>query len=100
MALADPDLRHGAPAALLLHLGAPRRLEVDAHLVDLHALLDQQPLGGLAEWARRGAVHQHLQFISPPAAQPAATRRCRPRDSPRACSRASSAPRALSPSAR
>src|SRR4051812_49889279 len=61
MALADPDLRHGAPAALLHHLGAPRRLEVDAHLVDLHAFLDQQSLGRLAERTGGGAVHQHLR---------------------------------------
>src|SRR5260221_129902 len=61
MALADPDLRHGAPAAALLHhLGAARRLEIDAHLVDLQTLLDQQPLGGVAERAGRGAVHEHF----------------------------------------
>src|SRR5207248_10363917 len=63
VALADPDLRHGAPAALVLHLGAARRFEIDADLVDLHALLDEQALGGLAERTGRCAVHQHLQLF-------------------------------------
>src|SRR5574341_1470670 len=45
VARADPDLRHGAPAAAFLrHLGAPLGLEVDADLLDLDALGAQQPL--------------------------------------------------------
>src|SRR5215208_7601863 len=59
VALADPDLRHRAPAAGLLgHLGAQLGLEVDADLLDLRAFLEQQALGRLAERARRGRVHQ------------------------------------------
>src|SRR5688572_19017526 len=61
MAAADPDLRHGAPAALLRHLGAALGLEVDADLVDLHALGEEQPLRRLAERARRGRIHQHAR---------------------------------------
>src|SRR5688572_547121 len=59
MALADPDLRHGAPAALLLHFGATLGLEVDADLFDARALRQEQSLRRLAERARRGRVHQH-----------------------------------------
>src|SRR5687767_5571082 len=59
MALADPDLRHGAPAALLLHLRAQLGLQVDADHLDLGLLLAQQPLGRLAERARRSGIHEH-----------------------------------------
>src|SRR5688572_18049293 len=59
MALADPDLRHGMAAAFLRHFRAPLGLEVDADLLDRHALREQQPLRRLAEGARRGGVHQN-----------------------------------------
>src|ERR1044071_5466424 len=62
MALADPDLGNRAPAALLHHLAAARRLEVDADLVDIgDALLLEQPLGRLAKGGGRGKVHSYLR---------------------------------------
>src|SRR6185436_8792731 len=67
VALADPDLRHGAAAAgLLRHLGAQLGLQVDADLLDLRAFRQQQALGRLAERARRGGVHQHTGLAQGP----------------------------------
>src|SRR5688572_17446114 len=60
VALADVDLRDGAPPRALHHLLAALGLEVDAHLLDLHALRLEQPLGHEAERAHAGRVHQHL----------------------------------------
>jgi len=66
----------------LRHLGAARRLQVDAHFLDVaHAFLREQPLRRLAERAGGGEVHQdarHGAATSPPAARPASTRRARP----------------------
>src|SRR5688500_8709103 len=82
--LADPDLRHRAPAALLHHLHAPVGLQVDANFFDRRALLAQQPVGRLAEGAGSGQVHQHFRHpavTSPREARPAARRQARRRDS-------------------
>ena len=43
---ADPDLRHGVAAALLLHFGAPRGFQVDAHAFDVaYTLALEKPAG-------------------------------------------------------
>src|SRR5687767_3312178 len=61
VALADVDLRDGAPSRALHHLLAALGLEVDAHLLDFDALRLEQPLGHEAERAHAGRVHQHLR---------------------------------------
>src|SRR5690606_32361731 len=61
VALADEDLRHGAPAGLLDHLVTAHGIEVDPDLLDLlDAALLQKHLGALAIRAHRGGVHDDL----------------------------------------
>src|SRR4051794_17102946 len=57
----DEDLRHGAAARPLNHLHAPRRIRIDADLVDLlDTLGTQQPFGVDAVGAIAGRVHHDL----------------------------------------
>src|SRR3954471_18699814 len=64
MAAADPDLRHGPPAALFHHLRATPGLEIHADALDvLYALLCEQALGRLAERAGCGQVHEYFRHV-------------------------------------
>src|SRR3954471_10296499 len=64
MAAADPDLRHGPPAALFHHLGATLGFEIYADALDiLYALLGEQALGRLAERAGCGQVHEYFRHV-------------------------------------
>src|SRR6056297_2388421 len=54
----DENLRHGmAPTGALPHGAAQRRIAVNVNLFEFHALIFQQLLGPVAEWAPHAGIN-------------------------------------------